>query len=235
MPQKAQIIKLQQSVADFYETYGSAFSDTRGRGWNVMRRVLEATKPGMTAVDVGGGNGRLADGLDSSVDYVLVEPSSTLRAAAEERLRARPKTKILAGGFPVVPVEDAVADVTACFAVLHHVPTRAAQRNALKELARITKSGGLVCVTVWNLRTRRMLRSRLSWKNFLAAWLRFPMVAGGESGDVWFPWKANGVFAQRFVHAFTLNELKRLFDAQDWNVTEAGEEKGNLFVVATRR
>ena len=231
MPQKAQNIKLWQSVADFYETYGTAFSDTRGRGWNVMRRVLEAAKPGMTLVDVGGGNGRLADGLGPEVEYVLVEPSSTLRAAAEKRLSICPNTKILAGGFPVVPLADGASDVTACFAVLHHVPTRDAQKAALKELARITKSGGIVCVTVWNLRTRRMW----SWKNFLAAWLRLPMVAGGEFGDVWIPWKANGVLAQRFVHAFTLGELKRLFDPGEWAITEAGEERGNLFVAATRK
>jgi len=241
MKQKAQTIKIQAAVADFYETHGSAFAQTRGRGWGVMRLVQDEAKAGMTVVDVGAGNGRLADALPADVRYIGIEPSSTLRAASDDRLVKRGNAEMFAGGFPSLNVADASSDLTACFAVLHHIPTRDEQRAAVTELARITKSGAKAVVTVWNLRGRRMK----SFKTWLAAWLRLPMVAGGECGDVWIPWTANGKDGKRFVHAFTMNEFKKIFSHSDWQIERAEPwgvdgpanilEAGNLVIVAKRK
>lgn len=242
MKQKDQTIKIQAAVADFYETHGANFAQTRGRGWGVMKLVQEAVTSGMTLVDVGAGNGRLADAIPSDVQYIGIEPSSTLRAASTDRLTTRGNAEMRAGGFPNLLVADAVADVTSCFAVLHHIPTRNAQRAAIAELARITKSGGIAVVTAWNLRGRRMK----AWKTWLAAWLRLPMLKGGECGDVWIPWTSNGTSGQRFVHAFTLGEFKNLFSKKDWHIeraeywaedvsTKSALDARNLVIVAKRK
>lgn len=257
MKQKAGTDKLAQSVTEFYETHGAAFSATRHASWGVMRLVKDAVKPGDILVDYGAGNGRLGLEITEDVRYIAIEPSSALREEAKKILADRRKTEILEGGFSVrahghapraydrtpVPVADSFADVTACLAVLHHIPTRAARQSAIDELARVLKPGGTLVLTVWNLRGKATARRAPT--NWLAAWLRLPLVQGGGAGDVWMPWKAEGADAKRYVHAFTLGELRSLFDAKRWEVKkmEAWGNDGptsvfgarNLVVVAKKR
>jgi tRNA (uracil-5-)-methyltransferase TRM9 len=255
MQQKEGTDKLARSVAEFYELHGAAFSATRHAPWGVMKLVKDAAKPGDVLVDFGAGNGRLGLEIPDNVRYVAVEPSSALRQAAEKILAHRKNMEIVEGGFGVgaygrtpeaydyapVPVADSFADVVACLAVLHHIPTREARQTAVQELARILKPGGMLVLTVWNLRSLKSF----SFKNWLAAWLRLPLVQGGGAGDVWVPWKAEGVDARRYIHAFTLNELKTLFNPKVWYVDrrEAWGNNGptgildarNLVVVAKKR
>lgn len=214
MKQNSQSIKIQQSVADFYETYGEAFSDTRVRSWDVIQHVQDVVRPGMTVIDAGAGNARLVDVMPDRVTYVAIEPSAALRAEAEKRIKGNAMATVREGGFPSLPAKDAEADVSVCLAVIQHIPTAALQQEAIKELARITKPGGAAVVTVWNLRGKRMW----SWKTWAAAWLRLPMVRGGSRGDAWIPWKANGAATKRFVHAFTQKEFASLFDPRDWEI-----------------
>jgi SAM-dependent methyltransferase len=141
----------------------------------------------------------------------------------------------------ILPAMNAEADVVGCFAVLHHIPTVAARRNAVKELARILKPGGTAVVTVWNIR-RFPFRSFLNW---CAAWLRFSRIEGGEGGDVWIPWRAEGKWIQRYVHACTLREFRLLFDSQEWIIERCEAwgrtgpttvwSGGNLVILARRR
>ncbi len=219
MRENAETHKLAQSVADFYEEFGAAFSSTRHAPWGVMKLVKDAVKPGDVLVDFGAGNGRLGLEISSDVKFIAVEPSFSLREEAKRILTDRPNTEIFAGGFGVqapraAPVLSTSADVIACLAVLHHIPTKTAQRAAIQELAELLKPGGALVLTVWNLRHRVFFRN----KTWLAAWLRWPLVKGGEPGDVWIPWKAQGANAQRFNHAFTLHELRSLFDPKIWDI-----------------
>lgn len=227
MKQNEAADKLARSVAGFYESYGAAFSATRHAPWGVMRLVKDAAKPGDVLVDFGAGNGRLGLEIHDSVKYIAVEPSSALREAAKKILANRKNTEIREGGFSLgaiheLPLPSRSADAVACLAVLHHVPTSEARQAAVHELARILKPGGTLVLTVWNLRSQRFF----TFKNWLAAWLRLPLVKSGGAGDVWVPWKAEGADAKRYVHAFTPGELKTLFDPKTWNV-ERCEAWGN--------
>lgn len=211
MEQVHDLGKISQSVRDFYETHGPDFSVSRSRPWGVMKLVTEHLHPGMTIVDVGAGNARLADLIPDAVSYVAIEPSSTLREIAEKRMAGRTNCRVLAGDLSHLPVADESADLTACFAVLHHIPTAALRGRAMQELARITKPGSRIVLTVWNLRSSRFF----SLKNWLAAWLGLPLVTGGEYGDVMVPWKKQ---ADRYVHCFTKHELQKLFLPALWDI-----------------
>ena len=208
---------LERAVNEFYESHGASFSATRHSAWGVMRLVLEAAAHAETVIDVGAGNARLASIVPSHIAYISIEPSSSLREASREVIANRMNAQVRAGGFPDLPAIDGEADVVACLAVLHHVVSPAERKKAVHELARITRPGGKAIVTVWNLRHRSFFRLGI----ILAAWLRLPMIRGGGSGDVWIPWKAEGVKALRYVHAFTLREFKKLFDEREWKIERA--------------
>ncbi len=246
MTQNAETIK--RGVDEFYETQGASFSSTRHAPWGVMKLVFDSLKPGDVLVDFGAGNGRLGLEIPEDVRYVAVEPSTSLRAEASRILAGRENVEIIEGGFVVgnghaAPLPKSSADVIACLAVLHHIPTDAARREAVRELARILKPGGALVLTVWNLRCRNFFRNKSFLERsriWFAAHLRLPMISGGDGGDVMVSWKAGGASASRYVHAFTLEELKRLFDPDIWeidtasawgNESPASEKEGRNLVI----
>jgi len=231
---------IKRSVREFYEAHGAEFSATRRGAWDVMRLIQEVVQPGMTLVDVGAGNARLAREIPDDVRYIAIEPSSSMRQEAERFLVSRSVSNVRMGGFPRLPAEEGEADVVACLAVLHHL-TLDARKAAVDELHRILKPGGTLVLTVWNLRSRRFFKPRV----WLASWLRIGTVKEGGSGDVWISWQADDASVLRYVHCFTLKELRALFDETRWSIERCEPWGGgdrasilegrNLVVVARKR
>lgn len=205
--------ELSHAVAHFYEKHGPSFAQTRRNYWGVMKLVADRVQSGQTLLDIGAGNARLASFLTKDISYIAIEPSASLCDEARRVIETRGEGIVKQGGFPSLPALDEEADTVACLAVLHHLPGREAHIKAIKELYRILKPGGSLVLTVWNLRSRRFFHVR-TW---LASWLRLPLVKGGECGDVWMPWKADGAIAPRYVHAFSLRELRSLF-GKEWDI-----------------
>ncbi len=202
-----------KAVADFYENHGGSFGRTRRGVWGIMHLIVSRLHPADILIDVGGGNARLARFLPKDISYIDIEPSRTLCEDGREVLRMRGEGEIRQGGFPVLPAKNNEADIVTCLAVLHHIPGSKERQDAVRELCRIMKPGSTLVLTVWNLRSIRFAKV----KTWLASWLRMPLVKGGGCGDVWIPWKAEGVTTQRYVHAFTTRELRKLF-LQDWEI-----------------
>ncbi len=204
---------ISEAVSDFYEKHGTAFAATRGAPWGVMSLVRERVKDGDTLIDVGAGNGRLATVLPSTVRYLGLEPSASLRAASAFVLAPYSQAEMREGALPVLSVSDSAADVVACIAVLHHL-TPEERHASVAELARILRPGGALILTVWNL---HHLPAK-SWSVFLASWFRLPLVRGGGLGDTWISWRAEGAEAKRYVHAFIKRELRQLFSGPEWEI-----------------
>jgi len=209
---------LNKQVQDFYESEGEAFGHTRHHVWELMLYFMERLKPGDVLVDVGAGNARLLDAVPQGVTYLGIEPSSSLREFANRRLERHAGSKMIDGGFPILNLPDEFADAVTCIAVLHHVPSDDGRRQSIKELHRILKPGGIMVLSVWNLRAKRFL----SWEVFKRAWLRMPGFSGGDRGDLYYSWKAGKIPKSRYVHAFTLNEFKALFNKDLWKIENIG-------------
>ena len=191
-------------VSRFYEDHGAHFARTRFALWPWMKDIAAYTKPGMTVVDVGAGNGRFIEAFAKDVQYRGFEPSDALREAAIQNMREG--ASIQYGALPHLDVESDAADVTTSIAVFHHLP-KALHRDSMQELLRITKPGGVICISVWNARGKGFLRYRLAW---LAAWLRISFWKDLRSGECYVPWKSGTVTSNRYVYAWTKSELQKL-------------------------
>ena len=233
--------KLLREVKYFYEKEGRAFSCTRSYSWPLMDLFKKYLKSGDTLLDIGAGNGRLIESLSKDVNYIGIEPSLALRESAEKLYGDHNNFKMFEGSFPRVKVDDGLADILSCIAVFHHLPSRELREESVNELYRLLKKDGIAIVTVWNLRSKKFF----SWNNFWHAWLRIPGVENGDWGDYYVSWKSTGKIEDRYVHAFTLKEFKKLFKKKNWDVLNIGayDKKGwmsawegrNLVVVLRKK
>jgi SAM-dependent methyltransferase len=114
--------------------------------------ALVDPQPGQRALDVGCGPGaltaRLIDllGADS---VAAVEPSPSFVAAAQERF---PDTDVRQSTAEELPFENDTFDLALAQLVVHFMTDAVA---GLREMARVTKPGGLVAASVWDYGTNR--------------------------------------------------------------------------------
>jgi len=113
------------------------------------RLVMKHLKPaaGERILDAGCGTGIFtADFLDAGADVVGLELSYPMVARAAGKLSTRPFTPV-AGDMTALPFEDACFDKTVSITAIEFI---ADAQNAVAELFRVTKSGGVVMVATLN-------------------------------------------------------------------------------------
>jgi SAM-dependent methyltransferase len=113
----------------------------RGRR-RIVRAELErlGLPPDARLLDAGCGSGQLLDLLSEFGRPVGVDPDLESVACAAARGR-----DVIAAGLPELPFPDATFAACTCLDVLEHLPDDTA---ALAELARVTRPGGALLVTV---------------------------------------------------------------------------------------
>lgn len=208
--------QLLNSVRMDYDTIAAHFSDTRTQQWPTVRALLQRfVQPGNTVLDLGCGNGRLADMTDEiKANYIGVDVSAELIARAQQ---LRPKHDFRIGTMMQIPLANNSVDHTFLIASLHHIPSFAYRLHVLEEVKRVTRSGGYIICTNWNLHQWRFSKLRLRW-NARKLFGRSHM----DWNDTLVPWKThNGtVLAQRYYHGFTERELTRLTRAAGLELVE---------------
>jgi SAM-dependent methyltransferase len=92
-------------------------------------------------LEVGPGFGPATEVLaDRAVHLTALEVDRRLAASLRERLGER--AEIVDGDGTAMPFADAAFDAVACFTMLHHVPSPAAQDRLFAEVARVLRPGG---------------------------------------------------------------------------------------------
>jgi SAM-dependent methyltransferase len=95
-------------------------------------------------LDLGCGLGLQTSSLRKrGYEVVGLDPSVGLLAVGQERLGASP---VLAGSALELPFADQSLDFVYTIGVLHHLPGRAFQEGAVREIARVLKPGGVLLV-----------------------------------------------------------------------------------------
>lgn len=213
----------------------------------------------LTVLDVGCGNARLLQALaaafppERAIVYLGVESDAGLlamaRSACEDFARGPAhalRGDILARGLGLPgdagtgdpgtgdasvdgPQHDALYDVVACFAVLHHIPGDELRVQALRNLAGLLAPGGRLLLSTWQFLHSERLRSRI------APWETIGLDAADMApGDALLPWD-DGVHALRYAHHITLDELSNLAEAASLQVLYsyfADGHEGNLNLYA---
>jgi ubiquinone/menaquinone biosynthesis C-methylase UbiE len=221
--------KILNKVKADYSRIAPDFSRTRQKYWEEMRGFAARLKSGDRVLDLGCGNGRLYEVLqDLSISYLGVDNSRELIDFAKRRWNENEKRKFLVGeATDLAWWKGEKYNAVFVIAAMHHVPSYELRKKVLENIAKILEKDSLLIMTNWNLFEGKYPVYIL--KNILKK------IAGKSSldfADALVPWKnaATGkVEALRYVHVFTLRELRHLVKEACLGIIEnfysAGGEK----------
>jgi ubiquinone/menaquinone biosynthesis C-methylase UbiE len=193
--------KIIQSVEAGYDQMAEKFSGTRKHFWVGFEFILENISDGDKILDFGCGNGRLLEIFNNKkIEYYGVDISQKLIDLAQEKYAKDGVSFQKISSSSILPFPDNFFNSVMSISVFHHFPSGYAKVMA-KEIYRVTKPGGTIIISVWNLWQRRYLK--YWFKNLKTIWTR----------NIFIPFKNNeGKIFNRFHHIFSQKELSKLFE-----------------------
>lgn len=136
-------------VIDIYDSIAKDFDTTRNHIWPKNKAFFDmlcGDRKDLKTIDVGCGNGRnmkyLIDGGCS--DVVGCDVSSEFVKICRKKDLVVQEENILNLSY-----DSNTFDNVICVAVIHHLSTDERRLQAIRELIRITKSGGNILIQVW--------------------------------------------------------------------------------------
>lgn len=192
-----------------YDLISEKFSQTRKHFWRGLEFIRDYTHENDNVLDFGCGNGRLLDLLDfKDVGYWGVDVSSKLIEFAKSKHQGeRAHFSKIDPNQPGLEFKEGFFNTIYSIAVFHHFPSGQYREAVARELYAKTKKGGYVVVTVWYLWQQKYLRNILhNW----AAKIKGESVLDWNDCKISFTDNQGKKF-QRFHHAFTRRELRKLF------------------------
>ena len=207
--------KILKETEQGYDLIAGKFSETRKYFWRGLEFIGDYVKNGDKVLDFGCGNGRLLELFsDKNIDYFGVDVSKKLIETARKKYLEK------ADNFENISSSDSLALADNSFntifsiAVFHHFPSKKYREDVAKELYRVTKKDGHIIITVWNLYQKRYIKNILrNWKNKIFG------KSNLDWNDCYISFTDNeGKKFQRFHHAFTKRELKKLFSSAGFRI-----------------
>ncbi|MBI5035351.1 MAG: class I SAM-dependent methyltransferase [Chloroflexi bacterium] len=208
---------------EFYTKFASAFSETRSSAQMRLDRIVAYIGDAGKALDIGCGNGRLAERLGREgklIAYVGVDASAELITIASS---LKPSLKNIAAEFYVgditqpnwtLPFANAEFDIAIALAVLHHVPSFDLRCAVLRDICALLKPNSRLILSNWQFdRNERQRKRIIDWKE--AGFDEKNL----EPGDALLAWKRGGV-GYRFCHLVTKEEMVRLAEASGFIVVK---------------
>lgn len=209
-----------------YNEIAEEFSASRqyiGRDFEIFKKYL---RNGQRIVDLGCGNGRLISFLEKNLEkfeYLGIDNSG---AILKEALKNHPGYQFINGDQLKLPLLDNSVDIFFNIRAFHHIPSKRLRLLALKEIHRTLKDNGLLILTVWNLWQKKQT------KHLIFAMIRYIFSLGSyHYKDTFIPWGKQK--QRRYYHAFTKNELKKLFYEAGFTIVELNKDR-DIGVVAKK-
>jgi len=231
--------ELLKKVREDYDAIAADFSATRTAVWPEMERVHEFIRPGDRVLDVGCGNGRAYQLFSGkAIEYVGLDVSAGLIAQARS-LRRDLLADFRVGSALKLPFEAGEFDSVLAVAMLQHVPSEKLRLQALGEMRRVLKPGGRLFMTNWRLWRPGFVLSHLGQ----LAGRAVAKILGRtdlDLNDLFIPWKRGPAKADRYYHAFTGRELKRLcrvvgFELVGQDIASRGRDHQNFVTICRKK
>lgn len=200
----------------FYQTFGEAFSATRGRIQPGVRSLFPTLLGMERILDLGCGNGELGrelaragfrgeyNGLDFSLPLLRdAESQPGLSASFHQADLTRPhEWPTLHPPYPIIT----------CFATLHHIPGRELRLQLLQKAHDLLPQGGTLILSNWQFLNSDRLKARIQpWEK---AGLDATTI---DEGDYLLDWRSGGE-GLRYAHHFAEAELESLATASQFRV-----------------
>ena len=144
-----------------YDMVSKKFSQTRKYFWRGLEFIADYSKDGSMVFDYGCGNGRLLEILkDKNIKYYGVDVSKQLIDSANEKYGSEKVTfKSISSSQDRLAFPEANFNSVYSIAVFHHFPGDEYREFMARVLFRVTKPGGYIVVTVWNLWQKKYLKN----------------------------------------------------------------------------
>ena len=191
-------------------------------------------KKGDRILDLGCGNGRLAEMFPkSSYNYIGIDPSRKLIEIAMSRY---PKQNFQVSVPLSLAFSDNIFDTIYCLAVLHHIPSKQYRSKLIKQVYNILKKNGVCVFTVWDIKQHPRISKNILINNI-------KKIAGlnkMDFNDTLYPFKnsSGNIVINRYLHGFSLNELKNLFIKSKFKILDSGTlyrgKHQNLYIIAQK-
>jgi SAM-dependent methyltransferase len=208
---KAKLLEINQV---FYDRYARSFSATRHQVQPGVGRLLGELLSDDSILDVGCGNGTLAQALAAqgySGDYLGIDISPNLLDEAKTRLGSPPigayqfQQADLALPHWHKPFRDGSYNGLVAFAVLHHLPGEKLRLQTVRTFKELIAPDGHIVVSVWQWQNSTRLRKRvLPWST---VGLHPDQL---DEGDALLDWRAGETPGLRYVHTFNADSLTTL-------------------------
>lgn len=225
--------QLLEIVSRNYEEIAAEFDQTRKKIlWPELFKLAEMVKDGDSVLDAGCGNGRLASAFKAkNVKYVGIDSSQKLIEAARRNFEVSEFkvkcSKLKVGNIlELDEIEEDDFDYVFCIAVLQHLPGQDLQIKALEQMKNKLAPSGKIVLTNWNLWRRKKYLKII----FKYIWLKLICKNEMDFGDVLFDWK-KGRFSQRYYHAFTKCELKKIAKKAGLKIEKMYKDKYNYYLI----
>lgn len=206
---QSEVKKILKEIENGYDLVAGKFSQTRKYFWRDLEFIKEYAKDGDKIFDFGCGNGRLSEIFsDKKVEYWGADVSQKLVDLAKNKYQGkRCHFSKIDPGQTSLPFQNNFFNAVYSVAVFHHFPGKEHRELMARELFRITKPGGVVVITVWNLWNKKYV------KNILKNWIKkFFGKSCLDWNDCRIAFKDNeGNCFSRFHHSFTGKEMQSLF------------------------
>lgn len=213
--------RILRQTKEVYNRIAADFSRTRSKWWWDPGDFKRYFRPGDRVLDLGCGNGRLAEIFSAPVNYLGIDNSQKLIKIAKARFKNRPDLKFKLGDLVDLKLGNERFDLVLLIAVLHHIPTKKLRLKILRDIHRLLNPGGRLVISTWNL-----WRGDYFKKYFLSAynWRQKIRCRSWSLRDFLVPWKASGEPHWRYVHVFTQGELKSLLIKAGFKIEKIGYE-----------
>ena len=191
---------------------------------NVEKKLLTSIPKQSKILDVGCGSGRFTIGaaqMGHDVTGIDITPAAITAAIKRAKKLNLHNVNFLVGDMTKIPFEDNKFDYVFCprFSI-NAIATFKKRKEAIKEMVRVVKPGGLVYIESFNklylgqglaLPLKNLFSDFLKQISMFWYWLRNKPYLGTHSGDIIY--KSNKVSdaSDGYAHLPTIFELKKLF------------------------